>query len=145
MTELTRDYQTIQNIYTSLLEKREASKLAANVERQQIGEQFKILDPARVPERPFSPNRRLIMAAGSAVGLVLGLAVIVLLEYRDGTFKSEEDVHRVLQLPVLALVPVMTSEMERRLKRRRALVGFALVVMMIGSAAAVVIWNLQGS
>jgi len=146
LTELTRDYQTIQNIYTGLLEKREASKLAANVERQQIGEQFKILDPARVPERPFSPNRRLIMAAGSAVGLVLGLAVIVLLEYRDGTFKNEEDVHRVLQIPVLALVPLMTSEMERRLKRRRALlVGFALVVMMIGSAAAVVIWKLQGS
>jgi hypothetical protein len=86
------------------------------------------------------------MAAGSAVGLVLGLAVIVLLEYRDGTFKNEEDVHRVLQIPVLALVPIMTSEMERRLKRRRALfVGFALVVMMIGSAAAVVIWKLQGS
>jgi len=145
LTELTRDYQTIQNIYTSLLEKREASKLAANVERQQIGEQFKILDPARVPERPFSPNRRLIMAAGSAVGLMLGLAVIVLLEYRDGTFKNEEDIHRVLQLPVLALVPLMTSEMERRLKRRRALVGVALVVMMIGSAAAVVLWKLQGS
>jgi polysaccharide chain length determinant protein (PEP-CTERM system associated) len=147
LTELTRDYQTIQNIYTSLLEKREASKLAANVERQQIGEQFKILDPARVPERPFSPNRLLIMAVGSAFGLGLGLAVIVLLELRDSTFKTEEDIHRVLQLPVLALVPMMASDLDRRLKRRRrVLIGLAVVIMTIGSAAAaVVIWKLQGS
>ena len=146
LTELTRDYQTIQGIYTSLLEKREASKLAANVERQQIGEQFKILDPARVPERPFSPNRLRIMAVGSAFGLMLGFGVLVLLEYRDTTFKTEEDIVRVLQLPVLALVPMMASDMERRLqRRRRALIGLAVVAMTIGSAAAVVIWKLQGS
>jgi polysaccharide chain length determinant protein (PEP-CTERM system associated) len=146
LTELTRDYTTIQSIYTSLLEKREASKLAANVERQQIGEQFKILDPARVPERPFSPNRRLIVAVGSAFGLGLGLAVVVLLEYRDSTFKTEDDIHRVLQLPVLAIVPMMASDLERRLRRRRrALIGVAVVIMTIGSAAAVVIWKLQGS
>ena len=144
LVELTRDYATIQAIYTDLLGKREASKLSANVERQQIGEQFKILDPARVPERPFSPNRRLIVAAGSGLGLALGLCVIVLLEYRDGTFKTEEDIHRVLQLPVLALVPLMASQMERRLKRRRALFGLAVVIMAIGSAAAVVIWKVQG-
>jgi polysaccharide chain length determinant protein (PEP-CTERM system associated) len=146
LTELTRDYQTIQGIYTSLLEKREASKLAANVERQQIGEQFKILDPARVPERPFSPNRLRIVAVGSAFGLVLGLGVLVLLEYRDSTFNTEEDILRVLQLPVLALVPIMASDLELRLqRRRRALIGLAVVAMTVGSAAAVVIWKLQGS
>ena len=47
LIELTRDYETLQSIYTSLLSKREDSKIAANLERRQIGEQFKILDPAR--------------------------------------------------------------------------------------------------
>ena len=146
LVELNRDYETIQRIYTSLLEKREASKLAANVERQQIGEQFKILDPARVPERPFSPNRLRIMVMGAALGLGLGLAVIGLIEYRDSTFKSEEDIQRVLQLPVLALVPMMASELELRMQRRRRMVlGLAAVAMVIGSAAAIVVWKLHGS
>ena len=53
MVGLTRDYETLQRQYRSLLEKYEESKIAANLERRQIGEQFRILDPARVPERPY--------------------------------------------------------------------------------------------
>ena len=57
LTELMRDYDTLQKLYTELLSKSEESKMAANLESRQIGEQFRILDPARVPQRPFSPNR----------------------------------------------------------------------------------------
>jgi len=57
LTELTRDYDTLQKLYTGLLAKSEESKMAANLESRQGGEQFRILDPARVPQRPFSPNR----------------------------------------------------------------------------------------
>ena len=70
-------------MYTNLLGKREESRIAANLERRQIGETFKLLDPARVPERPFSPNRALINLSGMLAGLVLGLAWVVLREYRD--------------------------------------------------------------
>jgi polysaccharide chain length determinant protein (PEP-CTERM system associated) len=145
LVELTRDYTTIQAIYADLLAKREASKLSANVERQQIGEQFKILDPARVPERPFSPNRLQILGIGVALGLALGLGIIALLEYRDMTFKSEEEIRRLLQLPVLALVPTMASERELRTQRRRRLaVAVAIVVVAVSSAAAVTLWKLRG-
>ncbi len=145
LIELTRDYSTFQGIYTSLLAKREDSKLAANVERQQIGEQFKILDPAQVPERPFSPNRLRILMIGSALGLGLGLGILGLLEYRDSTFKTEEDVLRLLQIPVLALVPMMASEREVRTRRRRKLmVALAAVVMAVSSATALAVWKLQG-
>ena len=54
LTELMRDYQTLQGMYTTLLTKKEDTKIAADLERRQIGEQFKVLYPARLPERPFS-------------------------------------------------------------------------------------------
>jgi polysaccharide chain length determinant protein (PEP-CTERM system associated) len=146
LVELNRDYATLSAMYTNLLSKREESSIAADVVRQQIGEQFKLLDAARVPERPFSPDRARINFLGSMLGLAIGVALIGLLEYRDSTFKSEEDVVRVLELPVLALVPMMASERELRARRRRKLMAALVVaVMIVSSAAAVLIWRLQAS
>jgi polysaccharide chain length determinant protein (PEP-CTERM system associated) len=146
LVELTRDYSTIQSVYSDLLAKREASKLSANVERQQIGEQFKILDPARVPERPFSPNRIRIIGLGSAFGLAFGLALIGLLEYRDTTFKSEDEIRQILQLPVLAQVPIMVSDRELTVRRRWRLVAVvAGMVLVLGSAAVLAFWKLHTS
>jgi uncharacterized protein involved in exopolysaccharide biosynthesis len=144
LTELTRDYTTLEASYKSLLNKREESKVAANLERQQISEQFKVLDPAHFPERPFSPKRIKYEGAGAAFGLFVGLALVVLLEYRDSSFKTDVDVHRVLQVPVLALVPLMQSEREERQQRRRKLlVGVAAMVFFVGSIGAYAAWKLQ--
>jgi polysaccharide chain length determinant protein (PEP-CTERM system associated) len=108
LVQLNRDYTTLDASYKELLKKKEASELAANVERRQIGETFRVIDPASIPQRPFNQMRRLQVILGGAVGgLVLGLGLIGLREFRDSSFKSDEDVVRVLQLPVLALVPVM--------------------------------------
>jgi polysaccharide chain length determinant protein (PEP-CTERM system associated) len=124
LVELTRDYATLQETYSSLLLKLEESKLAANLERGQIGEQFRILDLASLPERPYNHKRRLTVLAGGILGgLAVGFLLVGFLEYRDTTFKLEEDVLRVLDLPVLALVPVMESEEEApaRLQSKRRL------------------------
>ena len=110
LTALTRDYETLQNIYTGLLAKKEDAAIAANLERRQIGEQFKVLDSARVPQRPFSPNRMQINAIGGFGGVMLGLLLAALLEYRDSTLKSEEDVRMALSLPVLAAIPLLAAD-----------------------------------
>ena len=140
LVELTRDYTTLQASYQSLLVKREEAKLASSLERRNIGEQFKVLDPARAPERPFSPNRLLIDIGGAAGGLALGILLIALLEYRDSSFKTEEDVLRLLNVRVLALIPVMTP-VDRR-KRRLALIGKAVAVLAV-SGAAFALWRLR--
>jgi hypothetical protein len=119
MTELMRDYATLNDIYTGLVEKREASKLSANLERRQIGEQFKLLDPARIAERPISPNRPRINFLGALAGLAIGIGLVALLEYRDASFKTDREVTSLLGLPVLAVVPVMQSDRDRRKATRR--------------------------
>ena len=56
LVELTRDYSTMQAAYTNLLVKREDAMLAANLERRQIGEQFKLLDTASLPGTAVQSN-----------------------------------------------------------------------------------------
>jgi polysaccharide chain length determinant protein (PEP-CTERM system associated) len=143
LIELTRDYSTLQTAYTSLLAKREESKLAVDLERRQVGEQFKILDVASLPERPFNKLQRIAVAVvGGMLGLFLGVGLAVLYEYRDCTFKTEEELARVLSLPVLALVPSLDSPRHRRSWRRR-LVASVVFVVVAGSAAALVAWGWQ--
>lgn len=118
MISLTRDYDTVQSSYRALLAKKEDSQIAANLERQQSGEQFKVIDPARVPEAPFSPNRPLIQLLGIVVGISLGLGLAAFLEVRDRTIHSGADVLQVFDLPLLAVVPLVEAQQPGRWWRR---------------------------
>src|SRR5215471_4705046 len=137
LTELMRDYETLQKTYTSLLARKEDSKTAADLERRQIGEQFKILDPAREPEKPISPNRPQLNALGAILGLALGFGLTALLEFLDTTLKTEDDVVQALTLPVLALIPNMTTpgEERRRQKQRRLVLSCVAVGAVLISVA----------
>jgi polysaccharide chain length determinant protein (PEP-CTERM system associated) len=139
-TALTRDYQTIQQSYTSLLAKKEESRLAANLERQRISEQFRVISPAATPTRPSSPNRPGIVLIGILLGLGCGLGVPVLLELTDSTLRGEREVLTTLRLPVIAMVPRMITAADRRRRSRRLLrTGIAAAVLVVVAAA----WRLR--
>lgn len=141
LSELTRDYDTLQGMYRALLGKKEDSKVAANLERRQIGEQFKILDPARLPEKPYSPDRVRINLIGAISALVIGVALTALLEYENKTMRTEEDVRAALNLAVLATIPMISR---KRLTRRWYLRWKVVAVAgSIGMAAVgAVAWKL---
>ena len=141
LAELTRDYDTTQKHYQSLLSKTEDSKIAANLERREIGEQFKILDPARTAEKPFSPNRARINLFGLLAGIGFGLGMAGLLEYRDSSFRTQDEVTSVLSLPVLAQIPFILTPVERRLLVRKRLV-IAAAVSVACIVIAGVFWRL---
>jgi polysaccharide chain length determinant protein (PEP-CTERM system associated) len=105
--ELTRGYQTALESYNELQKKRDDSAMATNLERKQEGEQFRVLDPANLPEKPDFPNRPLFALGGLFGGLALGLGIAYLLEIKDSSFKTERDVEFALHLPVLAMVPAI--------------------------------------
>lgn len=141
LIELTRDYNTFASTYASLLAKSEESKLSVSLEARQVGQQFRLLEPARVPSRPFSPNRNRLYAMGAFGGAGLGLGVIALIVYRDSSLKTDDDVTGSLALPVLALVPLMhTNADRRRLRRRRLLLGGASAAVVLGLVGGVAWW-----
>jgi protein tyrosine kinase modulator len=105
--ELTRDYQTALDFYNDLLKKGDQSTMAADLDRRQEGMQFRVLDPANLPDKPSFPNRPKFALGGVAGGLGLGLCIAFLLEMKDTSMRSERDVEFTLHLPVLAMVPAI--------------------------------------
>jgi polysaccharide chain length determinant protein (PEP-CTERM system associated) len=114
--ELNRDYETALAFYNDLLSKKTESEMATDLERRQQGEQFRVMDAANLPERPSYPDRRIFAGGGLAGGLALGLGIALLLEMRDKSLRSEQDVEFFLQLPTLAMVPVVGTEHNGRKK-----------------------------
>lgn len=135
LAALTRDYETMQTSYRSLLQKKEESQISANLEKRQIGEQFKILDPARMPERPTSPDRpRLYLIAG-LIAIAVSLGLTALAEFFDKTLRTEADVRAALNLMVLATVPTLRDHAVPRWRFRRAAAVSAVAVTVLGVCA----------
>ena len=140
MTSLLRDYSTVQQHYASLLAKQEDSKISAALERRQMGTQFRLVEPPRLPQKPVWPNRPMIDLAGAAAGMLLGLGMIGFLEFRDDSFKTDDEVVRLLALPVVATIPLMLTGAERRVEGRRTLLVAAATALVGLAAAAGALW-----
>ena len=139
---LTRDYDTQQQSYKELLAKSTAAKVAVSLEEQDIGETFRIVDPAVVPVHPVPSLRIRVNAIGLAIGLFLGVGIAALLEFRDTSFRSDSDVLEVLALPVLAAVPHVVTTIEKRRRRWRRL-AFSLAGATSVAIAGYITWALQ--
>ena len=94
---------------------RDIADQVAEVFQEEIGdimnvENVSILTPAELPMKPVEPRPMLNMTIGLVVGLVIGVGLTLILEYFDTKIKSEQDIEKLLELPVLGVVPTMTEE-----------------------------------
>ncbi len=105
--ELTRGYDTALGFYNTLLAKKNDSEMATELERRQQGEQFRVMDPANFPEKPYYPDRRFFALGGLGGGMALGTGIVLLLELRDKAIRTDRDVEALLGLPTLAMVPAL--------------------------------------
>lgn len=79
-----------------------------------------ILSPATLGEyqNPIKPNILLNMIIGAVIGIMLGIGLAFLLEMFDTTIKTETDIERVLELPVIGVIGSITPDKEHESLRR---------------------------
>lgn len=92
------------------------------------GDPFEILNKVYLPTNPTEPNPTLIIAFALFLGLGLGGALAILMEYRKNCFRSVHDISRVMVVPVLGTVNsiVTRGERARRLFGRVVTAGATL-------------------
>ncbi len=141
MSLIVRDVGLLRANYQSLLEKKQSADMAADMERRQKSERFSVLDTARVPEKPFRPNRPAMFGLGLALGLGMGLGMVFVTELRDNSIKKEDELAR-FGLRVLGRIPLVVTAEEIVLQRRKKIRNWALgsvatlTVTLVGSGAA---------
>jgi capsular polysaccharide biosynthesis protein len=69
------------------------------------GGDIQVMDKATVPKQAISPNKKLNLAIAFFIGLMVSIGIVFLLEYMDNTIKTESDVEKYINLPVLGIIP----------------------------------------
>ena len=114
LSVVSRGYEEAKFNYNSLLQKQTQSQLATSLGQQQQGQQFHIIDPPKLPDKPSAPNRFLISLVGLGLGTALGLGLATFLELTDVRFRQEKDLEGILPARMLVGIPRLSTPQEDR-------------------------------
>ncbi|MFC2171325.1 GumC family protein [Acidobacteriota bacterium] len=103
---LTREVMIQKNLYSTYDEQLKKLQLIQDVHSNNI----RVIEPARQPRTPYSPNTKLNLLLGAIVGLSLGFTLVFLKEYLDNTIKTKDDVENFLEIPMLGTIPIMSAK-----------------------------------
>ncbi|MFO0991289.1 MAG: polysaccharide biosynthesis tyrosine autokinase [Hyphomicrobiales bacterium] len=100
-TILQREVDTNRTLYDGLLQRYKEIGIAGGVGTNNVS----IVDRAALPDSPSSPKLFHNLALALVLGLMLGAAGAVGLDYLDDSFKSPEDIETETGLSVIGIVP----------------------------------------
>jgi capsular polysaccharide biosynthesis protein len=73
-----------------------------------------IIEKATLPENPVSPNKMRNISIATALGIIIGMGVAIILEFMDTTFSCKEDIEKEIGLPILGVIPKFDIIQEER-------------------------------
>ena len=142
--DLTRGYDIAKEQYRSLLTKKYSAEMAADLERKHGGENFTVLDAARIPERPFKPNRKLLLLSGLLGSWILPIILVVGKDQLLTTVKTERHLQKILgqSVSILATIPsirVASARDRNRQYLRAALFSTSAIALLL----ALFLWRVR--
>jgi hypothetical protein len=132
--ELSNERDSMKLKYSDLMNKYMEARVAQGLEKEQKGERFTMIDPALLPEKPYKPNRIVIMLIGVVLGIGAGVGLATLREFTDDAVRDADALAMMTSLPVLAAIPLIKTEQEsaREEYGRRRLVIAAVSSLVVG-------------
>ena len=135
------DRNNTQAKYEDLLRKVMEANVALGLEKEQKGERFTLIDPARMPEKPYKPNRLAIMLIGVVLGVGAGVGFAALREFSDQAIHNSEGLAKVSALPILVTIPdILTPADLKKRRTKRMAWGVATVVGLVACVFAFHLW-----
>lgn len=92
-------FAVYQDLYNDMKIRLEQAEFTSEISERASGK-YTILDPPAMPEEPSSPNRKLVLAAGLLLGIMVGGLMIIIAEILDNTVRTEKDLQ--LEKPIIA-------------------------------------------
>lgn len=132
LAHLQRDYSINAGIYGDLTRKLETAYITQRLELQEKGTKFRVVEPARVPLKPFKPNRQFMGLVGAGLGMIIGIGLIFFSEMSDHSFTEINQLRNFLDIPVVASISqILTTEEAEEIKARKRLWALMLFLFVL--------------
>lgn len=109
---LKREVDSNRQLYDAMLQQLKQASLASALRASNI----RVVDPAKVPKRPYKPDVLLSSGLGLLSGLFLGAAFVVMRERADRSIQDPGETALYLNLPELGIIPSEAKGPRVRLK-----------------------------
>ena len=129
---LILEQSNLQEKYSDLMKKLMEARVSHGLEKEQMGERFTLLEPARFPQKPYKPNRMLILLVGLVLGLGAGGGLVFLKENMDRSVHDAAFLSAETASPVLATIPEFAPQSHRSPRRLKKAFVTAALSLIIG-------------
>jgi len=136
LSDMERKKAMDREIYEKLILRLGQSEVSKQMEIQDKGASFNIIDPAVLPTKPVSPNRVIIILLSILAGLAGAFGLIFLIDTMDTSVKTLDSM-KTLGLPVLAVIPAMENAEDLKRKRKKDILtysfagGYMLLILIL--------------
>lgn len=127
--DMLAEQANLESKLNDLTQKTMDAKVASGLEKDQKGERFTLIEPPRLPERPFKPNRLAIVMIGIVLATGVGIGFAAVTEFLDDAIHSPSALTRTTQIPVLGEIPAITTMFDltgQQTKHHRVLIGILI-------------------
>jgi polysaccharide chain length determinant protein (PEP-CTERM system associated) len=107
---IERDHEMVSKYYSELMNRKLQAETAGDVERRWKEEQFRILDPAQLPDAPVFPRKSIFLVIGTLIGLGVGVGLAFLVEFTDHSIKYPRELQAVLPYPIMLTLPHISQK-----------------------------------
>ncbi len=132
---LKRDYANAYKRYQETKSKKMQADVSIQLESESKGENFTLIEPAALPEKPISPNRPAIVVLGFILALGSGLVFAIVADAISGAVRGARSIQRNLGALPLSVIPYELNLHDKiktkRIKKRFIILFFAVIFLAI--------------
>jgi len=125
ITDVLRENINLTKQYQDLKDKLDVAQLSEDLETRQQGAQFKIQDPANLPQVPTKPAKPAIAAAGVLFSLLFSIALAIIIDVANQKMWTLSDVESLLGTTVLVEIPEIVTLADLGASRRKKRIHIA--------------------
>lgn len=129
IASLLREYDAAKIAYADIKSKLDNSKIAKNIEIENKGEHFVLIEEPVYPDAPIKPNRKLIIFAGFFGSIAAAIGFALMQEKFDSGIRGVDLISAILNMQPMATIPYITTKAE--LKRNRNILYISLIALAV--------------